>query len=153
MLHLLQPISILPSSCLKIKLNPANPKMLPCFCKSLGLLPLPYSGFSRGACAFSQPCHPLGKFSGSDAQYSTKTAGLGTVAAAPASCPVALQLLTILSLDEILCSASRVSSVLQDLLRSLPGNPGTPQREGSELEFPTVLSVTWRWARAYLSRN
>lgn len=69
LLHRLQPIGILPSSCLKIKPNRAHPKMLPCFRKSLGLLPLPSSGFSRGACASSQPCHPLEKFSSSNAQY------------------------------------------------------------------------------------
>ena len=70
LLHRLQPISILPSSCLKMKPKPAHPETprLPAFAHP-GAPASPPSDFSRGACASSQPCRPSGEFSGSDAQY------------------------------------------------------------------------------------
>ena len=151
LLHRLQPISILPSSCLKVKPKPAHPEAprLPAFAHPGAPASAPLRLLKRSLCLLAA----LSSLRGVQRLWcpvSTAAAGRGT--AALVSHPEALQLLTVF-LDDILCSASRVASLLQDLLCSLPGNPATPQRQGSELAFPTVLSVTWRWACACLSRN
>ena len=83
LLHRLQPISILPSSCLKIKPKPAHPKMprLPAFANPWGSCLSPLWLLKRSLC-FLTALLSLREVQWLWCPISTTAAGLGTVAAA-----------------------------------------------------------------------
>lgn len=110
----LQPISILPSSCLKTKTNQTNPKTLLCLCKCLvfhlSLTPFS-SSFSRGACASSPPHHPLTK-QWLDTITTLKLLILRQSLPPLHSLPSGTAATIIFSLDKLLSLAFQVSPVL-----------------------------------------
>lgn len=139
-----QPISILPSPTLKIKANHINPKMLLCLCWCLGFLlsPLPSSSsFWRGVCASSLPCYSIMRHRGSNAHHPDKMLVRRESLPPSHSLPCGTA-----NADHFLCGQSSlpcllgvicpVTSPLQVLFCFLPGNPGTPQKEESDLGFP-----------------